>query len=127
MNILIVEDETYVAEMLRRALEAQGNECWLAQDATKAEELLDEHPVDALTLDLGLPGPNGLDWLESVAVTRPELASSTLVITGQKLKSEAIQRLARCGAGVLAKPFTLDQLEEAVRSQIGRPSRRPGD
>jgi DNA-binding response OmpR family regulator len=124
MNILIVEDEAYVAEMLRRALEELGNECLLAHDATTAQELLDHHPVEALTLDLGMPGPNGLDWLESVAASRPELAARTLVLTGQSLDPDAVGRLARCGAGLLAKPFTLDHLEEAIRAQIDRPSHR---
>jgi DNA-binding response OmpR family regulator len=122
MNILIVEDESYVAEMLRRALEELGNECLLAFDATTAQEMLDEHEVEALTLDLGMPGPSGLDWLENLATTRPELAARTLVITGQTLDPDAAQRLARCGAGLLAKPFTLDHLEEAVRAQIDRPA-----
>ena len=121
MNILIVEDETYVAEMLRRALEELGNECLLAHDATSAQKMLEEHEIEALTLDLGMPGPDGLDWLETVATRRPDLAAKTLVITGQTLAPEAVKRLARCGAGVLAKPFTLDHLEEAVRAQIDRP------
>jgi len=124
MNILIIEDESYVADMLRRALEELGNECLWAHDATTAQEMIDEHPVEALTLDLGMPGASGLDWLESVATSRPELAARTLVITGQTLEPEAVQRLARCGAGVLAKPFTLDHLEEAVRAQIDRPGRQ---
>ena len=48
--------------------------------------------------------------------------SGTLVITGSHLDSTLVERLARCGAGVLTKPFTLDALGEAVRSQIARPS-----
>ena len=122
MNILIVEDESYVAEMLCRALEQFGNECHFAYDASAAQEMLEEHEIEALTLDLGLPGANGLDWLETVASTRPDLAARTLVITGQTLAPKDVQRLARCGAGVLAKPFTLDHLEEAVRVQIDRPA-----
>jgi len=122
MKILIVEDETYVAEMLRRALEQLGNSCFLAQDAETAQEMLDEHGVEGLTLDLGMPGPSGLDWLEAVAADRPDLAARTLVITGQALDAESVERLARCGAGLLAKPFTLDNLEEAIRAQIDRPA-----
>jgi DNA-binding response OmpR family regulator len=127
MKILIVEDEAYVAEMLRRGLEELGNTCLLAHDVNTAQELLEAHPVDALTVDLVMPGPNGLDWLETVASTRPELAAKTLVITGQPLDSTAVERVARCGAGVLAKPFTMDHLEQAVRTQIARPSQRRAD
>ncbi len=122
MNYLVVEDEAYVAEILRRALEELGNTCVLAHDADEASEYLDQQQFDALTVDLGMPGRGGLDWLESVAESRPELAQKTLVITGQLLEAEAVERLAACGAGILAKPFTLDTLEDALRSQVDRPT-----
>jgi two-component system OmpR family response regulator len=121
MRILVVEDEHPVAEMLCRALEALGNDCLCAHDAATATEILREQPVDAVTLDLCMPGQPGMSWLENIAETRPELARSTLVITGSHLDAETVERLARCGAGVLAKPFTLESLAEAVRAQIARP------
>ena len=122
MKILVVEDEQPLAEMLCKALEALGNSCISANDADAATRLLDEHSVDAVTLDLCMPGRPGLSWLEEVAASRPELARSTLVITGSHLDADLVERLARCGAGVLAKPFTLESLAEAVRAQIARPS-----
>jgi len=121
MRILVVEDEPMVAELLQRVLEAAGNSCILAHDAAAATAALDEHAVDAVTLDLTIPGSHGLVWLEQLAERRPELARSTLIITATQLDPPAIERVARCGAGVLAKPFTLDALTSAVRSQIERP------
>ncbi len=127
MNILVVEDEPYVAEMLCKALETLGNSCVWARDAETASSMLEEHPVEAITLDLTMPGLPGLPWLEQVAVKRPELARSTLVITGSHLDPLLVERLARCGAGVLAKPFTLESLADAVRAQIDRPCRGRAD
>jgi DNA-binding response OmpR family regulator len=121
MRILIVEDESELAEVLRRMLEQMGNSCRVAPDAAAAETLLRREPVDALTLDLNLPGTPGLAWLEGVARERPRLARRTLVITGGHLDADVVQRVARCGAGVLAKPFTRDGLRTAVRNQIDRP------
>jgi len=118
MRILVVEDELSVAELLQRSLERMGNTCHVAPSAQEAARLLDEQVPDAVTLDLGMPDGDGLDWLESVAASRPELARKTLVITGRTLDPDAVARLTRCGAGMLAKPFTLDQLAEAVRVQI---------
>ena len=124
MRILVVEDEQPVAEMLCRALEQLGNSCISASNAEAAWEVLENHPVDAVTLDLCMPGTPGMSWLERVADQRPELARSTLVITGGQLDAELVERLARCGAGVLAKPFKFEQLADAVRAQIARPSSR---
>jgi DNA-binding response OmpR family regulator len=121
MKILVVEDEGYVADLLRRALEDLGNSCCLARDTLAADELLREAAVDAVTLDLCMPGRDGLVWLESMAERRPELARRTLVITGLPLAAESVERVARCGAGVLAKPFTLEGLHDALRCQLDRP------
>ena len=119
MNILVVEDEPHIAELIWRELQEMGNSCLLAQDAEQADHLLDEHLVDGVTLDLGMPGRNGLDWLESMALFDPVLARKTLVITGWDAQPDVLERLVHCGAGFLAKPFTLDALRQAVRSQIG--------
>jgi DNA-binding response OmpR family regulator len=121
MNILVVEDERDVAELIRRMLEQLGNRCIVAGDAAAADRLLDREQVDAVTLDLSMPGRAGLEWLEGIASERPDLARKTLVITGLPLGVESVERLARCGAGVLAKPFGLEALREAVRTQIARP------
>jgi len=118
VNILVVEDELAVAEMIQQALEQLGNSCVIARDADDADRVLAATDVEAVTLDLGMPGRGGLAWLESVARTRPELARKTLVITGMYLEPECVGRLARCGAGILAKPFTMEHLADAVRTQL---------
>lgn len=120
MRILVVEDESHVAELIQQALERKGMTCLLAENAQEADDLLGRHAVDAVTLDLGMPGRPGVDWLESVADSHPELARKTLVITGVDLDPALVERLADCGAGILAKPFTLDGLDDAFRSQIAR-------
>lgn len=120
MNILVIEDEAHVAELIRTILEDMGNVCLLARSADEADRVLDRHAVDAVTLDLGMPGRDGLEWLGSVAGRDPSLARRTLVITGMQLESEVILLVTRYGAGVLAKPFTVDGLQDAVSSQIGR-------
>jgi DNA-binding response OmpR family regulator len=120
MKVLVVEDEPAIAEMIGRALSDLGNSCLVAHDSVQASAVLARHEVDAVTLDLCMPGANGLDWLEGMAERQPDLARKTLVITGQWLESALVERLARCGAGVLAKPFTLEALRDAVRCQLER-------
>jgi len=122
MKVLVVEDESQMAEMLEAALANLGISCFLAHSADHADQLLSQHTVDAVTLDLSMPGRGGLDWLESVASSQPELARKTLVITGVELEADLIERVAHCGAGVLVKPFTLETLGEAVRTQLAHPS-----
>ena len=122
MDVLIVEDEREVAELIRESLGRLGYESRIATDAIEADRVLNESHADAVTLDLGMPGRSGVDWLEQIAAERPDLARRTVVITGMALESELVERVAQCGAGILAKPFTQRALEDAVRAQIARPS-----
>lgn len=124
MRFLVVEDELYVAEMIRAALEDLGNTCEIASTADQADRILAGQQFDAVTLDLGMPGRGGLDWLETIAEEQPDLARRTLVITGMSVDSGSAERLARCGAGMLAKPFSLTHLQDAVRVQIANPLTR---
>ena len=127
MRVLVVEDEMFVAELIQHALEARGMTCLRAETAEEAERVLSGQEIDAVTLDLGMPGRGGLDWLEEMSGQRPDLARKTLVITGLSLDTALVERLASCGAGVLAKPFTIDGLQDAFRSQVDHldPDSRP--
>lgn len=122
MKILVVEDEPHVAELIQTILEDLGNSVLIAADGAEASAIVERDPVDAITLDLGMPGQSGLDWLEGLAVDHPELANRTLVITGMHLEADKVKRLARCGAGILAKPFSIQTLYDAVKSQLDRPN-----
>jgi two-component system OmpR family response regulator len=121
MDVLIVEDEREVAELIRESLGRLGYASRIATDAIEADQALRDSNADAVTLDLGMPGRSGVDWLEQIAAERPDLARRTVVITGMALESELVRRVARCGAGILAKPFSQIALEDAVRTQIARP------
>ncbi len=121
MDVLIIEDEREIAELIRESLTPLGMRCSIAADAAAADRTLSERRIDAVTLDLGIPGRSGVEWLEVVAAEQPQLARRTLVITGLDLHRELVERLARCGAGILAKPFSLSGLHEAARSQFARP------
>jgi len=120
MHILVVEDEADLAELIRQTLEAAGNSSVWAQNADEADRLLEQERVDGVTLDLGMPGTDGLNWLERVTRERPALARRTLIITGREMESDAVEQVAAYGAGVLTKPFTIEGLHDAVRAQIGR-------
>ena len=121
-RVLIIKDDSDIRLSIRYALEKEGDfTVSEAADGARGLELVLKSLPDLLLLDLNLPGTPGLTWLEEVARDRPGLARRTLVITGRQLDRELVERLARCGAGVLAKPFTLDGLQTAVRAQIDRP------
>ena len=113
-----MEDEPQVADLIEDTLTTAGHECVRARDSNEADRVLSSQPVDGITLDVRMPGRDGLDWLGALFAARPELARRTLVVTGTSLSPEDCSHLARCGASMLAKPFRVEELVETMRKQL---------
>ena len=63
INILIVEDHELTRFGLKTTFEGVDyvENIYEADSAEKALEIFNEHPVDVVVMDLGLPGMNGID------------------------------------------------------------------
>src|ERR1039457_4970550 len=70
-RILVVEDETAVAEGVTYALEQEGFEVAVAADGRTALDLFEAGPVDLVLLDLMLPGLSGWQLLAAFRKQRP--------------------------------------------------------
>lgn len=125
IRILVIEDEPHVAQVIDEALAAQGHEIVRAADAGEAERCLASGIVDGITLDLRIPGQDGLDWLSTLFAARPELARRTLVVTGTALSPAECLRVASCGASFLAKPFRIEDLVELLAKKLSPIHRAP--
>jgi DNA-binding response OmpR family regulator len=118
MNVLVIDDQPCVADSLAVFLRALGNDCFVAREADEADRILERQLIDAVIVDVNMPGRTGLQWLESLESLKPELLRHTLVITGACLQVEDRKRLSGWGAGLLTKPFPADQLLEAFQRQV---------
>jgi DNA-binding NtrC family response regulator len=97
----------------------------LARGAAEADAVLAVELVDGMVVDLHMPGRNGLEWLEEIALVQPDLVRSTLVITGSDLSPETYARTRRLGADLLPKPFRIEDLVDAVSRRLSAKSRPP--
>ena len=61
MRILVVDDDRAVRDALRRALSLAGYEVAQAEDGEQALERIAQSVPDAVVLDIGLPGVDGLE------------------------------------------------------------------
>jgi DNA-binding response OmpR family regulator len=118
MNVLVIDDQPCVADSLAVFLRALGNDCFVAREADEADRILERQLIDAVIVDVNMPGRTGLQWLESLESLKPELLRHTLVITGACLQVEDRKRLSGWGAGLLTKPFPADQLLAVFQRQV---------
>jgi two-component system, NtrC family, response regulator AtoC len=112
MEILIVDDEPQVAEVLARSLSRQGHHATVAHSGPEALERIDTHELDAMFLDVSMPGMNGLDVMAEVKRKKPSLA--VVVITGHAT-AEEVERVKQLGAvDVIQKPSALTHYHRAI-------------
>ena len=112
MEIMIVDDEPQVAEVLARSLTRQGHHTTVVHSGEEALERLHTLPLDAMFLDVSMPGMNGLDVMAEVKRLKPALA--VVVITGHATADE-IEDVKRMGAvDVIQKPSALTHYHRAI-------------
>lgn len=78
-RILVVEDDAFKGSLMVGALANEGFEAQLAPTAVKAKRLLNSFDPDVVLVDIDLgEGPTGIDFIQVVSKTRPEIAAILL-------------------------------------------------
>lgn len=118
---VVADDEPYLREIMRDALVRQGFSVAEASDGEGVLSLLREGHVDVLISDILMPGLSGLDVVDRAREISPH--TSSIVVTGQA-SVDAARGAARRGAyDCLPKPFTEQDLVQAVSSALERKAR----
>lgn len=112
MNILLVEDESRVADFISRGLKAEG---WLvehAQDGETALDYMQDREFDVVILDLMLPGISGQDVCRKMRARRN--LTPVLMLTALDAVDERVAGLRLGADDYLPKPFDFDELVARV-------------
>src|SRR5689334_12090910 len=80
LNLLIVDDERAIREVCREVAQSLGFTTTVADSAEHAYRLLESQNIDAVLLDLRLPGAGGLEALRQIRTRRPEAV--VILVTG---------------------------------------------
>jgi two-component system, OmpR family, response regulator len=118
MRVLVVEDETKLAELLRHKLRGEGMGVDLASNGEDALVRATATEYDLILLDLMLPGIDGFGVCRSLR-TR-SIWAPTLMLTARDSVDDRVRGLD-CGADdYLVKPFSFDELLARVRALLRR-------
>ncbi len=112
-RVLVVDDERFIRTILARMLAELGLEVvGTAASGAEAVSLSEELAPDLITLDIAMPGMDGLEALATILGRRPEarvLMSSSF--SDRHHVAEAVRRGAR---GYLTKPFDLSGIRQKL-------------
>ena len=110
-KLLIVDDDLHLLESLRVVFNG-FYEVDTALSAEKAAVLLDQRSPDIMLLDVILPGANGVEFLQLVRETHPQLP--VVMISGAASIRPVIKALELGASDFIRKPFDIDELRLVV-------------
>ena len=119
LNVLVVDDEEVLCQSVEKILKRKGHKVDMVTTVADALKRLDAGSrYDLIIADLMMPQAGGLDLLAAVQTSWPELP--VLIITGFSSIASAVEATKLGAAGYLPKPFTPDELEQAVSEVLFR-------
>jgi DNA-binding response OmpR family regulator len=118
MRILVVEDDSLVADAIRRGLSMAGFAVDCASDAEEAASALAVEHFDLAVLDIALPGTDGLTFLRRLRNSGRQLP--VLILTAHETTATKVEALDLGADDFLVKPFEQTELAARCRALIRR-------
>jgi len=115
-GILAVDDDKLIRWSIRESLRGSYR-VWTAGSAEKAIRMLARiKHLDAVLVDIRLPGASGYEFIQQVRAARPEL--KVFVMTAYDHDSAPRQAFSVRADGYLSKPFLLETLHDMLASHL---------
>ncbi|HJP30970.1 MAG: response regulator [Candidatus Latescibacteria bacterium] len=115
-KILVVVDDDAVRRLMINVIERQGHTGLGAEDAGRALQILDQHQVDLVLLDLHMPGP--ADGEDLLYLLRDRGDEVPIIIVSGFVDDEATIYRPDCVHAVLKKPVSIEALADTVRQVL---------
>lgn len=130
-KILVVEDESFIADLYARQLTLAGYTVKIAKDGLVGLKTLETETFDLLLLDIMLPGLNGLELLKQWRAKSPQSTMPVLLLTNLGQDAVIKEGFDLGAQGYLIKAsYTPDQVVNEVKNaltgkQAGSPNPHP--
>lgn len=124
MRLLVIEDNTRLAEYVSIACRAKGFAVDPVETLADAGAAIGNVNYDVVILDLGLPDGDGITWLQSIR--RSNIHTPVLILTARDEPRAVIEGLDGGADDYLAKPFDVDVLLARIRALLRRPGKALG-
>jgi putative two-component system response regulator len=117
-RVLCVDDDVQVRVLIKRVVLAAGYDCVGVGSVDDARQLLAQEDFSVVLCDIGLPGRSGLELLDELGRTRPDIA--TVMVTGHDHVG-IVEAALKLGAyGYVTKPFAANDLMIDISNALHR-------
>ncbi len=124
LRILVIDDDTALAEMIGLVLEADGFAVDLCEDGARALEVFRDVRPDLVLLDLMLPG---LDGIEVCRLIRAESDVPIIMLTAKSDTPDVVEGLEAGADDYVAKPFKPQELVARIKTRLRRVEVAPSE
>ncbi len=114
MKLLIVEDETHMADLLRKGLTEEGHNAICAYDGAEGLDLAKSYEFDVIILDVMMPKLNGYDLARRLRAEK--IRTPILMLTAKDTVPDIVRGLDLGVDDYMTKPFSFDELLARLRS-----------
>lgn len=116
-RVLLVDDDPHIQAANEAYLKKQGYEILRAENGTQALRLASTASLDAIVLDVDMPGMDGVTLCRRIRETS---GVPILFLSAYARENDRIRGLMAGGDDYLGKPYSLVELELRLRLRIGR-------
>lgn len=119
VRLLLADDEPIIRRVVERACDRYGTIITSVGGTTEAMAALGEHEFDLVLLDVRMPGGGGAAVFRRIVDRHPHLVGRTLFMSGE-LSADMAQVVGQGYAGILQKPFDLQDLLDTLDGVLAR-------
>ncbi len=119
-TVLVVEDETAVANTLAEILRVDGHQVDIAPNGAAALEQVSARAYDLILADLRMPVLDGPGLYRELERRHPDLCRCFAVVTGDTVSPESREFVKQVGVPYLRKPYRLEEVRRVVRHALQR-------
>lgn len=124
MKLLVIEDEKKLAISLKKILQAEGYAVDVVYTGDQGYETA-FNEYDLIVLDIGLPGLNGFEVIESLR--KEQNFTPIIALTARDTIEDKVKGLKLGADDYLVKPFEIEELLVRIRVLLRRPKTVVGD
>jgi DNA-binding NtrC family response regulator len=108
MHVLLVDDEEQFLATGKVLLEKRGIDVSTCANGSDALQVVNQHPIDVVVLDIKMPGINGLDVLASIKRNHPEV--EVILLSGHATFESAAKGLKLGAFDFITKPSRISEI-----------------
>lgn len=126
-TVLTIDDEIHILELIRYNLENAGYNVLQAESGEEGLDILENKEVDAVLLDLMLPGIDGLEVLRRIRTNPTKRKTPVIMLTAKGEEFDKVLGLEMGADDYISKPFSVREMQARLKAVLRRIEERGND